>query len=285
MENAVTTMKTPHSLSPEDLWEDVLAVRQNSPLVHNITNFVVAPYNANALLALGASPVMAHAHEEVREMASLASALVLNIGTLDPYWVTAMKTAMETAKQAGKPVVLDPVGAGATPYRTETVHELVRLGPPSVIRGNASEILSVAGQQTLTRGVDTAASSDMAVHAAKTLAKQIGGTVCISGADDHIVDQAGRWTTLSNGHEWMTRITGTGCSASAMVGAFVAVQPDAWRATTAAMAWLGVAGEIAAEQVFRENRGVGSLQIRLLDQLQLLSRNDFISRLTMRHRT
>ncbi|WAW09340.1 hydroxyethylthiazole kinase [Oxalobacter vibrioformis] len=273
----------PHTLSVEDLWHDVTAVRENRPLVHNITNYVVAPYNANALLALGASPVMAHAHEEAGEMAQLASALVLNIGTLDPYWVTAMKHAMAAANEAGKPVVLDPVGAGATAYRTETVHELIRLGPPAIIRGNASEILSLAGYTAPTKGVDSAATSGTAVTAARMLAERINGTVCISGADDHVVDSVGRWLSLSNGHEWMTRITGTGCSASAMVGAFAAIQPDRWRATAAAMAYLGVAGEIAAEEAIKAGCGVGSLQMRLLDRLQLLSRQDFISRLKITH--
>jgi hydroxyethylthiazole kinase len=273
----------PYTLLAEDIWHDVMAVRENRPLVHNITNYVVAPYNANALLALGASPVMAHAHEEVREMARLASALVLNIGTLDPYWVVAMKHAMAAANEAGKPVVLDPVGAGATAYRTETVHELIRLGPPAIIRGNASEILSLTGQTAPTKGVDSAAASGTAVAAARLLAKKINGTVCISGADDHVVDSTGRWLSLSNGHEWMTRITGTGCSASAMVGAFAAVQPDRWRATAAAMAYLGVAGEIAAEEAIRAGRGVGSLKMWLLDRLQLLSCEDFIIRLKITH--
>lgn len=271
------------NLSAEDLWEDVVAVRDNAPLVHNITNYVVAPYNANALLALGASPIMAHAHEEVKEMASLAGALVLNIGTLDPYWVSAMKRAMTAAHETGKPVILDPVGAGATAYRAETVHELIRLGPPSIIRGNAAEIMCTAGWQASTKGVDSITSSGAAVDAAHELARHIKGTVCISGADDHVVDHAGRWLSLSNGHEWMTLITGTGCSASAMIGAFAAVQSDRWRATAAAMAYLGVAGEIAAERVIQANQGVGSLQIALLDALQLLSRSDFLRRLKITH--
>lgn len=271
------------TLSAEALWDDVLAVRARSPLVHNITNFVVAPYNANALLALGASPVMAHAHEEVEEMTRLADALVLNIGTLDPYWVIAMKKAMKAANQGGKRIVLDPVGAGATTYRTQTVNKLIRLGAPAIIRGNASEIMSVAGKTTSTKGVDSAASSDTAVQAACELAKQIRGTVCISGADDYVVDETGRLLSLSNGHEWMTRITGTGCSASAMVGAFSAIQPDSWRATAAAMAYLGVAGEVAAEEIITAGQGIGALQIRLLDMLQLLSRNDFTTRLKITH--
>lgn len=271
------------TLSAEALWDDVLAVRTRSPLVHNITNYVVASYNANALLALGASPVMAHAHEEAGTMAQLAHALVLNIGTLDSYRVIAMKQALKAAIQAGKPIVLDPVGAGATHYRTNTVHELIRLGPPTILRGNASEILSVAGKTAPAKGVDSAASSDTAVEAAFKLATQIRATVCISGANDHVVDETGRWVSLSNGHEWMTRITGTGCSASAMAGAFSAIQPDPWRATVAAMAYLGVAGEMAAEEIVQAGQGLGMLQIRLLDRLQLLSRDDFMSRLKITH--
>ena len=142
--------------------------------------------------------------------------------------------------------------------------------------------MSLAGQEAATKGVDSAASSDTAVEAAAKLAKQIDGTVCISGADDHVIDSTGRWLSLSNGHEWMTRITGTGCSASAMVGAFSAVQPDLWRATVAAMAWLGVAGEMAAEQVIQDGMGLGTLQARILDMLQLLSCDDFINRLKIR---
>lgn len=272
---------TTHNISAEALWEDVETVRAQAPLVHNITNFVVTSYNANALLALGASPVMAHAHEEVKDMTALARALVLNIGTLDPYWVQSMKLAMSTAKKLARPVILDPVGAGATAYRNETVRELISMGPPSVIRGNASEIMSIVGMTTSTKGVDSASSSDNAVKAAGELAKKINGTVCISGENDHVIDNKGRWLRLSNGHEWMTRITGTGCSASAMVGAFCAVQPDMWRATAAAMAYLGVAGEVASENVIRQNQGIGLLQAYLLDTLQLLSRDDFIRRLKM----
>ncbi|MDR0934309.1 MAG: hydroxyethylthiazole kinase [Burkholderiaceae bacterium] len=268
----------------EAFWEDISALRQTTPLIHNITNQVVAPYNANVLLAFGAAPVMAHAHEEVADMATLANALILNIGTLDPYRVDAMKIAMSAAIRAGKPVVLDPVGAGATPYRTETACELIALGPPSIIRGNASEIMSLTGLSATTRGVESAISPDAAIHAARKLARQIGGVVCVSGKNDHVVDHTGRWLTLSNGHEWMTRVTGTGCAASAMTGAVAAVQHDYWRATASAMAYLGVAGEMAAENVIRENRGLGSFQAALLDYLQLLPRETFISKLALAHR-
>ena len=263
------------------LWADREAVSAQAPLVHSITNLVVMNFNANALLALGASPVMAHAELEVRDMVGIAQALVLNIGTLEPDWIRAMKLALAAARERGIPVVLDPVGAGATPYRNAALAELLQTGAPTIVRGNASEIMSLAGLAVRTRGVDSAASSLEAVQAARSLARELGAVVCVSGADDHVVDASGRWATLSNGHPWMTRVTGVGCSASALVGAFAAVQPDAWRATLAAMAHLGVVGETAVERVQAAGAGVGRLQIELLDGLQLLGRETFIDRLRL----
>lgn len=270
-------------LTADSLWADVLAVRQQQPLVHNITNFVVMNYSANALLALGAAPVMAHAREEVRDMAGIAQALVLNIGTLSPEWIEAMVMALQTARARGLPVVLDPVGAGATPYRNQAIAQLLAAGSPTVLRGNASEVLSVAGVQSATRGVDSAIASDDALHAAQALASHLGAVVCVSGATDHILAPDGRHARLSNGHVWMTRVTGVGCSASALTGAFCAVQADAFRATTAAMAYLGVVGEVAAEQVRAQGRGVGQMQIALLDGLQLLDAQTFKARLRLHH--
>ena len=263
------------------LWADREAVSAQAPLVHSITNLVVMNFNANALLALGASPVMAHAELEVRDMVGIAQALVLNIGTLEPDWIRAMKLALAAARERGIPVVLDPVGAGATPYRNAALADLLQAGAPTIVRGNASEIMSLAGLAVRTRGVDSAASSLEAVQAARSLARELGAVVCVSGADDHVVDASGRWATLSNGHPWMTRVTGVGCSASALVGAFAAVQPDAWRATLAAMAHLGVVGETAVERVQAAGAGVGRLQIELLDGLQLLEAGTFIDRLRL----
>ena len=269
------------SLCAADLWSDVVAVRERAPLVHSITNLVVINLNANVLLAAGASPVMAHAHEEVRDMVGIAQALVLNIGTLDPYWVASMKLALAAAAQRGIPTVLDPVGAGATPYRNQTLEDLLAVAAPSVIRGNGSEIMSTAGAAIKTRGVDSSAAAGDALGAAQALAQRTGGTVCVSGAVDHILDARQRWARLSNGHVWMTKITGVGCSATALVGAFCAVQPDAWRATTAAMAYLGVVGEVAAEQAQARGQGVGSMAVGLLDALQLLDQATFEQRLKL----
>ena len=266
-------------ISAHDLWQDVLAVRANAPLVHSITNFVVMNFNANILLALGASPVMAHAREEVADMANIAGALVLNIGTLEPDWIEAMKIAHTRAHARGIPVVLDPVGAGATPYRNQALSELIANASPSIIRGNASEIMSVAGLATATRGVDSSVGSNQALDSAQILAQKINGVVCVSGATDYVLDAQGRAAHLNNGHVWMTKVTGVGCSASAMIGAFAAVQSDLWRATLAAMAYLGVVGEVAYEQA--QNDGVGTYQMQLLNAVQMLDEATFVQRLKL----
>lgn len=267
-------------LTPSDLWADISAVRERAPLVHSITNFVVMNLNANVLLAAGASPVMAHAHEEVQAMAGIAQALVLNIGTLEPAWIESMRLALQTASQRGIPTVLDPVGAGATAYRNASIELLLNTAAPTVIRGNGSEIMSVAGSNVQTRGVDSGAAANDALGSARALVGRTGGVVCVSGQTDHIVDGT-RWALLSNGHPWMTKITGVGCSATALIGAFCAVQPDAWRATVSAMALLGVAGEVAAEKAVVRKQGVGSMQVLMLDELQLLDQTTFEARLKM----
>jgi hydroxyethylthiazole kinase len=275
-------MTTPsYPLTAHDLWADVEAVRQQRPLVHSITNLVVMSLNANVLLAAGASPVMAHAHEEVKDMAGIAQALVLNIGTLDPYWVDSMKLALTRALERRIPVVLDPVGAGATPYRNQAVEALLATGSPTVIRGNASEVMSTARVSIKTRGVDSSAAADDALDAAKALAERTGGVVCVSGATDYILDHTGRLTKLNNGHEWMTRITGVGCSLTTLMGAFAVVQPDAWRASVAAMAFMSIAGELAAEKTMARGGGVGSMAVALLDELHLMTAETFVSRLKL----
>lgn len=268
-------------LSPSQIWADITSVRERSPLVHSITNLVVMNFNANVLLAAGASPVMAHAHEEVKDMVAIAQSLVVNIGTLDPYWVESMVLALEAAAARGIPTVLDPVGAGATPYRNQTLDRLLAVSSPTVIRGNGSEIMSTANAAIKTRGVDSSASANDAMGAAKALVKRTRGTVCVSGEVDHVLDNGKRWARLSNGHVWMTRITGVGCSATALIGAFCAVQPDAWRATVSAMALMGVAGQLAAEKTQARAQGVGSMAAALLDELQLLDQATFEKRLKL----
>ena len=269
------------NFSVSDIWADIAAVRQKSPLVHSITNMVVMNINANVLLAAGASPVMSHAHEEVRDMVAIVDALVLNMGTLDAYWVESMKLALAAATERCIPTVLDPVGAGATPYRNQTLQTLLAIASPTVIRGNGSEIMSMAGSTVKTRGVDSSAAASDALSAAQALVERTGSTVCVSGKIDHVIDAKKRWARLSNGHPWMTKITGVGCSATALVGAFCAVQADAWRATTSAMAFLGVVGEVAAEKTQARGLGVGSMAVCLLDELQLLDQPTFEGRLKL----
>ena len=256
------------------IWSSIEKIRRTSPLVHNITNYVVMNTTANALLALGASPVMAHAEEEVRDMAALAGALVINLGTLSRDWVRSAFIAAETARGKGIPVVVDPVGAGATAYRTDTFRDLIRSFPPAVIRGNGSEILALFGNVGGTKGVDSTESSHRALDAAFGLNRDSGSVVCVSGETDYIV-QGSRVIRVRNGHPMMPRVTGLGCTASALCGAFAAVERDRARAAAEAMAVLGMAGEMAA----KDAPGPGSLQYRIIDALFLIGEKDVRKRL------
>ena len=250
-------------MTADQIWRLLAAIRERRPLVHNITNFVVMNNSANALLALGASPAMVHSSDEVEDFVALSQALVVNIGTLYSEQIAAGKLAAIRAKAAGVPWVFDPVGAGATPYRQAAAVTLARLGP-SVIRGNGSEILALAQQARAGhgRGVDSLHGSEAALDAARKLAEDSGAAIAITGEVDYVTDGR-RVVEIHNGHALMTRVTGLGCSATAVIGAFLAVEPDALAATVAALAVFGVAGELAAEQA----RGPGSLQVELLDAL------------------
>ncbi|MEX6686563.1 hydroxyethylthiazole kinase [Danxiaibacter flavus] len=258
-------------MTKELLWQQVVAVKERSPLVHSITNYVVMNFNANALLAAGASPIMAHAAEEMDDMVNISGALVVNIGTLDSNWVNSMKIAIKAAEAKNKPWVLDPVGAGATAYRNQVIAELLAIHRPAVIRGNASEILAVANAENKTRGVDSTHSSNDAIEAAKQLSNQLKCVVCISGETDYITSND-MVTGLKNGHALMTRITGMGCTASALTGAFCAVQADAHLATCAAMAMMGVAGEVAVKKA----GGPATLQTAFLDALYTMDVTTFM---------
>ena len=247
------------------VWESVQKVRAASPLVHNITNYVVMNNTANALLALGAAPAMVHAAEEVEDFVAIASSLVINIGTLSSPWITSMRLCAARAHELGKPWVLDPVGVGATPLRTRASDQLAQLGP-TVIRANASEVLALSAVTSkITRGVDSTEPSQAAIEPARQLAQTYKSVVVVSGAVDYVTD-GDRLLGIRNGHPMMPRVTGLGCTASALVGAFLAVEPDPLIAAAHAMAVLGVAGEVAAER----SRGPGSLQMHLLDALYQL---------------
>jgi hydroxyethylthiazole kinase len=242
---------------------DTLArLRAAAPLVHNVTNYVSMDVVANTLLAVGASPLMAHSVEEVEDIVAIASALAINIGTLDEAWVEAMEMAAERAVELRKPWVLDPVGVGATPYRNATAEALAR-ARPTVVRGNASEILALAGVAGAgTKGVDSTRASSDAREVARTLAVELGCVVAVTGAVDYVTDGV-RTVGVANGHPLMTRITALGCSTTALVAACLAVTPDPVDATVHALAIMGVAGEIAAEDA----PGPGTLRLRLMDAL------------------
>ena len=241
---------------------DLLAIRERKPLVHQITNYVVMNETANATLALGALPVMAHAPQEVEEMAAAASALVLNIGTLSDEWVEAMVAAGRAANRAGVPVVLDPVGAGATKYRTETALHLTQTLELAVVRGNSAEIATLAGREAEIRGVE-AVGDGGGSELAQAAARALGCAVAVTGPVDHVSDGE-RSHAVANGHELLATVTGTGCMATAITGCFLGVRPDdPLEAAAEALAAFGLAGEDAAKKAKKP----GSFHVALYDAL------------------
>ncbi len=239
-------------------------LRARRPLVHNITNYVAMSVSANVLLALGASPAMVHAIEEVEDFVAVSDCLAVNIGTLSPDWVKAMRAAVTRAGALGKPWVLDPVGCGATPYRTQAAAELAALSP-TVIRGNASEIMSLAGQVGAAgKGVDSSARAEDATAAADMLARQASCVVAVTGATDFVCDGKS-CVAVHTGHALMPLSTALGCSLSAVTAAFAAVRP-AREAAIAALAVFGAAGAAAAQNC----QGPGHLPAEICDALYLM---------------
>jgi hydroxyethylthiazole kinase len=251
-------------MNVQDAVKTLEKVRETNPLVHNITNVVVTNFTANGLLALGASPVMAYAKEEVADMAKIAGALVLNIGTLNETEVEAMLIAGKSANEHGVPVIFDPVGAGATRYRTETARKIIREVNVSIIRGNAAEIANVIGESWLIKGVDAGEGNGDVVTLAEKAAQQLSTVVAITGKDDVVTD--GNTTyVIHNGHPLLTKVTGTGCLVTSVIGAFAAVEKDFLLAAVSALVSYGVAAEVAASQKGEE--GPGSFQIAFLNEL------------------
>jgi hydroxyethylthiazole kinase len=253
--------------------QDIQRIREEAPLILNITNYVVMNSTANALLALGASPVMAHAIEEIEDLVDVARALVINIGTLSAPWVESMRQAGRRARERGIPVVIDPVGCGATRYRAETARMLVAEIRPAVVRGNASEIRALERSARAGKGVDSSDRPDDVCGEARAVSRSAGCAVSVSGAVDVIV-QDDRIARIDNGHPMMTRVTGMGCTASALTGAFLAVRKDPFVAAMHAMTVMGVAGEIAA----LHSAGPGSLQVNFLDVLHALDPDETLRR-------
>jgi hydroxyethylthiazole kinase len=242
---------------------DLRTLRERKPLIHQITNYVVMNETANATLALGALPVMAHAQEEVEEMASAAGALVLNIGTLSEHWIDAMLIAAKAANRAGAPVVLDPVGAGATTLRTETAKRILDETEIAVVRGNAAEVATLAGREAEIRGVESLGAADSSAELARAAAQTLGLVVAVTGATDHVSDGE-RVIAVSNGHELLGAVSGTGCMATSITGSFLAVRPEQpLDAAAEALVAFGLAGEDAAQGA----NGPGTFHAQLYDAL------------------
>jgi hydroxyethylthiazole kinase len=254
------------------------SLRESKPLVHQITNYVVMNETANATLALGALPVMAHAREEVEEMVGRASALVLNIGTLSEHWIEAMLLAGRAANGRGVPIVLDPVGAGATRYRTDTAKRLLGELRIAIVRGNAGEVATLVGVEAEVRGVESMGGGGNPAELAREAARVLGIVAAVTGPVDHVSD-GGRVIGVANGHELLAAVSGTGCMATAITGCFLAVTPDApLEAAAEALVAFGVAGEDAA----KDARGPGTFHAGLYDALAGLDPDTLDSRAELR---
>jgi hydroxyethylthiazole kinase len=240
-------------------------MREQKPLIHQITNYVVMNETANATLALGALPVMAHAIEEVEEMVGSASALVLNIGTLSAHWIEAMLVAGLAANACDVPVVLDPVGAGATRLRTETAKRILGEIDVAVLRANPGEVAALVDLTTEMRGVESIGAGAHSPDLARRAAQRFAVVASVTGPVDYVSDGE-RSAAISNGHPMLATITGTGCIASAITGCFLAVSGTHFDAAVEALIALGVAGEDAA----RGAKGPGSFHVNLYDALAAL---------------
>jgi hydroxyethylthiazole kinase len=258
-------------VSAYSIWADLQKIRATNPLVHNITNSVVQDFTANALLALGASPIMSDAIDETAELVAISNALNINIGTPNPYSIEAMLKAMETAKELGKPIALDPVAVGATKLRRTLIEDLLRSGTPTTIRGNLAEISVLTGMEWEGKGVDSSAETEEAGEIVRRAARHLGCGVVGTGRIDYASDGE-QLFSIANGHAMMTRVTGMGCVATSIIAAFLAVQPIPLVAAVHAMAFVGVAGEWAAER--SQNEGTGTFRTKFLDSFARLELGD-----------
>ncbi|MFC1709022.1 hydroxyethylthiazole kinase [Candidatus Omnitrophota bacterium] len=250
-----------------DAYDLLNRIRDQKPVVHHLTNWVTIYDCANIVKVMGASPVMAHAKEEVADMAGIASSLVLNIGTLTVDFVEAMKLAAKSANKKGIPVVLDVCGAGATPLRDQKCFELLDEVKIDVVKGNASEIARISGEKVITKGVDAGHVDKDIIEVARSLSQKRKCTVVITGKEDVVADET-KVCIVKNGHAMMANVVGTGCMAASVIGTFVAVEKDLVYACAAALACFGIAAECAAEQ----SRGPGSFKEKIFDCLFNLER-------------
>jgi len=247
-------------------------IRLKQPIVHHMTNWVTIYNCAQAVKSIGASPVMAHAMEEAAEMTSISSALVLNIGTLTKELIESMLVSAKTANEKKIPIVLDVCGAGATPLRDTSCLKLISERKIDIVKGNASEIASVAGYNVMTKGVDSSEVEHSLSDIALNLSNKISSVVVITGKSDYVAAN-GKVSIIENGTELMGKIVGTGCIAASMIGCFAAVnQSDLFLASTAALSVWGIAGEKAT----KKSDGAGSFLLHIFDILSSLSEEDII---------
>ena len=251
-------------------------VRERAPLVHHITNYVTVNDCANITLSIGASPVMADDINEVEAMTSIASSLVINIGTLNSRTVECMIKAGKKANEVGIPVILDPVGAGATPYRTKVAKTIMDNIELAVIRGNLSEIKTLYGINTKTKGVDSLYDTSIkdelekAKLLAKEFSKRVGSIIAITGAVDIVTDGKMIYT-VENGHKIMSKITGTGCMCSSLIGSYLGTNEDNLLAALSGVVSMGISGELAYESL-KEGEGTGTFKVKLMDNIYNLSK-------------
>jgi hydroxyethylthiazole kinase len=257
----------------EKFKEFLCRIKEKKPLVHHITNYVTTNDCANIVLAIGGSPVMADAIEEVEDMVSIASALVINIGTLNSVTIKSMIRAGKKANEIGVPIILDPVGVGATPYRKEVALRLIKEVKFSVIRGNMAEIKTLSGMNALSKGVDSEEiQSDNAKDIAKELALKLNTVVAITGKIDYISDGS-KVISLKNGHEMLASVTGTGCMSTSLIGTYCGVTKDYLIAAAAGILTMGIAGELAYERL-SGTEGSGSFRVKLMDAIYNFSSED-----------
>jgi hydroxyethylthiazole kinase len=268
-------MAAPRAISAHDCSAALDALRRQPPVVQCLTNIVAAQWTANVLLAVGAAPAMVDNPEEAGAFAAVAGAVLVNLGTPYADTAAAMELAVVSAARAGTPWVLDPVAAGALAWRTELADALLHAASPRLIRGNASEVLALTGG-TGGKGVDSVDAPETAVEAATALARRHGTVVAVSGPVDHLTD-GDRLVRVSNGHPWLTQVTGMGCALGAMMAGFAAAVDDPLVAATAATATLTVAADEAA----RRARGPGSFAAALLDELAALTPQTLAARVEL----
>jgi hydroxyethylthiazole kinase len=254
-------------ISAYSIWADLQKIREMVPLVYNITNSVVQDFTANALLALGASPIMSDAVEEAAELVAVSNVLDINIGTPNKKSIEAMFEANKTAHKLGKPVALDPVAVGATQLRRKLIEDLLLSGTPTIVRGNLAEISVLAGLEWGGKGVDSSLDLQLAGEIVRKAAQKIGSVVVGTGKIDYASDGK-RLISIENGHPFMTRVTGMGCVATSIIAAFLPVQPIALVAAVHAMAFTDIAGELAAEHSIMQ--GAGTFRLSFLDSFDKL---------------